>query len=313
MPIHREDHWLDSTFPGTRMLLRSKHDGTPRGTPVLFVHGATYGASMTYDYPVAGRSWMEAMAADGFDAWGLDLPGYGESERPPAMDAPASASPPLLRTEEAVACVERAVAHVLARRGTSRLHLIGYSWGTAISGRYAGLHPEHVSRLVLLGATWMRDGPSPITADGPPGAYRVVTAAAAAARWVHGLEPDQAAQINDQSEREAWACAVVARDPVLGRETPPRLRAPAGVVADRLERWGAGEPTYEPADIRAPTLIVVGEWDHETTPAQGRAVFDRLRNAADRRFLLIGRATHSMPLERQHPALRASVAAFLRE
>ena len=58
---------------------------------------------------------------------------------------------------------------------------------------------------------------------------------------------------------------------------------------------------------------MVGDWDQETTPAQGRAVFDRLTRALDRRYLLLGRATHMLPLERQCGALHASVDAFLAE
>ena len=69
------------------------------------------------------------------------------------------------------------------------------------------------------------------------------------------------------------AATVLASDPNPSSKT---LRAPAGVVKDVLENWGQGRPTYDPAKIQAPTLIVVGEWDHETTPEQGCEVFARL-------------------------------------
>ncbi len=67
------------------------------------------------------------------------------------------------------------------------------------------------------------------------------------------------------------------------------------------------------AKITAPTRVVVGEWDEETTPAQGRAVFERLANAADRRLVVIGRASHSMLLANQRHALHRTVDDFLRE
>ena len=130
------------------------------------------------------------------------------------------------------------------------------------------------------------------------------------ARWVTGLDETQQQAIGELRARQQWASAVVASDPDSQTDT---LRAPAGVVKDVLDHWTQGQPTYDPGKIRAPTLIVVGEWDHETTPEQGREVFDRLSSAADRRYLLIGRATHSMLLERQAPALRAAVQAFLTE
>ena len=71
------------------------------------------------------------------------------------------------------------------------------------------------------------------------------------------------------------------------------------------------KPTYDPGAIRCPTLVVVGEWDQETTPEQGLAVFARLSGTASRRFVMIGAATHLMLLERQRHQLFAVVGEFL--
>ena len=54
----------------------------------IMMHGATYPGSSTFDLPVAGKSWMDYMAERGFDVYALDLPGYGRSTRPAAMDLP---------------------------------------------------------------------------------------------------------------------------------------------------------------------------------------------------------------------------------
>ncbi len=63
------------------------------------------------------------------------------------------------------------------------------------------------------------------------------------------------------------------------------------------------KPTYDPGLIRCPVQIVVGEWDRETSPAQGLQVFDRLRGTSTRRYTVIGAATHSMLLETQRHQL----------
>ena len=163
MIITVADQFIESAIAGARMLLRRKFAaGARRPTPVLFVHGATYGATLSFDHALPGGSWMDVMAGAGHDVWCLDLPGYGHAERPAAMDEPATAHAPLLDTAAAVAGVERAVAQVLAASGAARLHLIGYSWGTAICGAFAAAHPQRVARLVLLGATWLRTGTSAI-------------------------------------------------------------------------------------------------------------------------------------------------------
>ena len=58
------------------------------------MHGTTYPSSTTFDLPVTGKSWMDSMAERGFDVYALDLPGYGRSTRPAAMDLPTDQNPP---------------------------------------------------------------------------------------------------------------------------------------------------------------------------------------------------------------------------
>ena len=78
-----------STFPGERIL--------------LFVHGSTYPASTAFDLPLAGMSAMDFFAAQGFDVYLVDLPGYGQSGRPAQMSAPAADNPAFMRTPDAAA------------------------------------------------------------------------------------------------------------------------------------------------------------------------------------------------------------------
>ena len=54
---------------------------------VLFVHGATYPAHTAFDLKLDGMSWMDYIAARGYDVYLLDLRGYGKSTRPKEMDA----------------------------------------------------------------------------------------------------------------------------------------------------------------------------------------------------------------------------------
>ncbi len=72
---------------------------------LLFVHGATYPASVSFDLAVEGASWMDYVATRGFDVWLLDLPGYGRSSRPKEMDRPAKDSKPVVTTDVAIASV----------------------------------------------------------------------------------------------------------------------------------------------------------------------------------------------------------------
>src|ERR1700745_1648491 len=69
---------------------------------VLFVHGATYPAHTAFDLKPDGLSWMDYIAARGYDVYLLDLRGYGKSTRPKEMDEKPEANPPLVRGDTAV-------------------------------------------------------------------------------------------------------------------------------------------------------------------------------------------------------------------
>ena len=78
------DHRIASGRSGLSLLLRNRRSST-NGRPVLFVHGATYPSTVMFDYAIEGQSWMGRMAEEGFDAWCIDLLGYGGSDRPAEM------------------------------------------------------------------------------------------------------------------------------------------------------------------------------------------------------------------------------------
>src|ERR1700748_2774319 len=60
---------------------------------VLFVHGAGTPADVAFDVTYQDYSWMAYVARAGFDAWSIDMEGYGGSTRPPAMSDPCFLSP----------------------------------------------------------------------------------------------------------------------------------------------------------------------------------------------------------------------------
>ena len=133
----KQDYRIASAADGYKVLLRNKHlseteQGRRRST-VLFVHGATYGSTYTFDYQISGQSWMDHLAAQGFDVWCLDLLGYGLSDRPTVMDQPAEENPPIVDTAHAIREVDHAVAFILEQRQIAALVLLA----TAGVRRYA--------------------------------------------------------------------------------------------------------------------------------------------------------------------------------
>jgi len=307
-----EDLLVPALDPGIQLHLR--HRAPPPKLAlapesiVLFVHGATFPASSTFDTNLPGGSWMANVAALGNDVYALDVRGYGGSTRPPAMSQPPEKNLPIARTAEAVRDISAAVDYILKTRGVDRLKLVGWSWGTTTAAGYAAEHPDKVSRLVLVAPVWLG-----VQSPKYTGAYRTSTYEAARAFATAGMPTHRVDELAPRASFDAWWKATLATDPEGARQSPPVVRAPNGVLQDFSELWAAGKPTYDPARIRAPTLLIVGEWDVITPPLMAQTLFGQLSNAAERRFVLLSEGTHFMAVEKHRVRLMREVQNFLDE
>ncbi len=317
-----EETMIDSPQPGLKIFVRNKHPAgmthfSP-GRTLLFVHGATYPASAAFDLELGGTSWMDYIASHGYDVYLIDLPGYGRSTRPPAMDQPAEASAPVETTAQAVQDYAAVADWVLARRKIARLDVAGWSWGTTIAAGFASEHPDKVNRLVLYAPVWLAQGEpaaaaNPLSSSPTLGGYRMVTADAALKRWMNGVPEAKRADLIPAGWFDTWQKATWATDPKSGGADPPALRAPNGVTLDFQRFWAAGKPTYDPAGITAPTLLIVAEWDRDTPPARAQGLFPLLTHTPWKQLVLLGEGTHTVVMERNRLLLFQAVQAFLDE
>jgi len=315
--IIMEEMFVPAKDSGIQIYVRNKHlAGTRRFAPektVLFVHGATYPAETSFDLPLGGLSWMDYIAQRGYDVYLMDVRGYGRSTRPPEMNAPPDQNPPIADTETAVRDVSAVVDHILARRNLQKLDLMGWSWGTATMATYTAANPDKVERLVLYAPLWLRETPSLIQVNGPVGAYRTVLRDAAFNRWMTGVPDNKKADLIPAGWFDQWWDATLATDPVGSKENPPVLRAPAGVIADGQKFWSSGKPTYDPAKITVPVLLIQAEWDQDLPPYMARALFPLLVHAPEKRYVMIGEGTHTIMMEKNRMELFREVQAFLDE
>ena len=112
---------------------------------------------------------------------------------------------------------------------------------------------------------------------------------------------------------DQWQKATWATDPKSAASTPAALRAPDGVIQDFQTIWGQGKPSYDPAQITAPTLMIQAEWDADTPPSRSQGLFPRLTGAAWKQYVLIGEGTHTVMMERNRMLLFQAVQTFLEE
>ncbi len=309
-----EHFTIASDTQGIRLYVRNKRPPELQFTAertLLFVHGATYPAETSFDLALDGLSWMDYIAAHGWDVYLVDLRGYGSSTRPAEMDSPAEQNEPVVTTQVAIRDVASAVDFILKRRGIRKLNLIGWSWGTTIMAGYAAANNHRVNRLVLYAPVWVRDTASQIAGSGPLGAYRTVTKEAARKRWLNGVPEQIAGNLIPAGWFDAWADATWATDP-QSKDTG-LLRAPNGVVQDVRTYWMQGKPLYDPGEILVPTLVIGAQWDQDTPPYMAQAVFGLLRNAVAKRRVEIGEGTHTVIMEKNRMQLFREVQLFLEE
>jgi pimeloyl-ACP methyl ester carboxylesterase len=314
--IVSESYLIPSSDAGIKLYIRNKHAaGMSRFSAertVIYVHGTTQASETTFDLPLDGFSWMDYVAARGYDVYLVDLRGYGRSSRPVEMEQPAADNPAIVRTGTASKDLGSAVDHILARRKLHSLDIIGWSWGATIAGAYAADHQDKVKRLVLYAPQWVRKGGT-IGGPGVLGAYQIWTVQQARDRLQAGTPEGKKDELFPQTWFRLWATGELATDPAGAALNPPVVRTPNGSVQDMRDYWYAGKPYWNPTQVTAPTLVVRGEWDEVLTLADALGVFNALSNAPLKRMVVVGAGSHMMLIEKNREQLFREVQLFLDE
>ncbi|MDR3468470.1 MAG: alpha/beta hydrolase [Xanthobacteraceae bacterium] len=300
-----QDLHVASNTPGVEIFLRNKHpkglrNFTP-GRTVLYVHGSTQPSETVFDLPLGNGSWADYIASHGYDVWLVDVRGYGGST------PPKDQSKPFATTKDAVDDLGAAVKYILSKRRISKLQLIGWSWGTQITGSYAAEQPQQVAGLVLLAPPWLSTGGSKASET----VWQEWTIDGSLKRLQTGVPEGEAEKIFPPAWKKTWEQALLANQPSAKGSSPPRFRSPTGVIADGAEYWNVNKAIFDPGRITAPTLIIRGEWDQLTPLSQSQALFALLRNAAVRQLIEIPRATHFIEVETGRDSLFREVQNFL--
>lgn len=241
---------------------------------VLLIHGRTWSARPDFDLQVPGesRSFMDALVAEGYAAYALDLRGYGATPR----DGTGFLTP------------ERAAADVAAalRAIGGRPALFGWSRGSMVSQLASQRTPELISALILFGYPVDPDSKIPEQADAQAPARAPTTAKAAAEDFI------APGVISPQAIR-AYVEAALAADPVRSdwrHET----------------EWNA----LAPDAVHVPVLLLQAELDPLAKTEPHARMFARL-GTIDRQWVVIPRGDHAALLEDTAPRMIAAIRAFL--
>ena len=115
-------------------------EGAEPADQILLVHGLTY-SSHEFDIDYEDYSLVRLLAREGYAVWRIDVAGYGRSGAVEDGFTPDS--------DYAAEDIEAAVEKIVEVTGAETLDVLGWSWGTVTSSRFAAKYPEHVDHLVL--------------------------------------------------------------------------------------------------------------------------------------------------------------------
>jgi pimeloyl-ACP methyl ester carboxylesterase len=273
---------------------------------VLFVHGGTFPSALSVAHRFDGRSWRDELADAGFDVWGLDFQGFGASDPYLEMNQPAENKPALGQAHAANEQLEQATRFICERHRIPQISIIAHSWGTMVTGLFAGRCPALIKHLVFFAPiAWRPKSAGPQIYP----AWRLVSLKDQWARFTQDVPSGQPAVLK-RKDFDEWGELYLDTDPESRTRSPASVKTPGGPWQDIALAW-AGQLAYDPASIRAPVGIIRGEWDSASTEADAGWLFGALKNSPVRRMVTISRATHLMHLEENRFALYREAEVFL--
>ncbi|MDR2176287.1 MAG: alpha/beta hydrolase [Synergistaceae bacterium] len=255
--------------------------------PLLMVHGLTY-SSHEFDLDYGDYSLARFFARNGYAVWLLDIAGYGSSQKVEDGFMPNSDY-----AAEDIAAAARRITEVSK---TAKLNVLGWSWGTVTSGRFAAKYPEFVDKLVLY---------APIVA---------------------GLA---AIKVAEPYHQNTWAHAAEDFQVKADKSIDYDIVEPPVAATFLSNCWrydGAGSPNggrrdllVDPkerliptAAVKAPTLLIVGDRDGYVTTALCEEALKTLPKGSELKILK--GAAHAMMMEKPYyREFREAVLAFLKK
>lgn len=272
---------------GIEVLVTYARAPTTRGAVVL-THGAGSPSSSIWDLP-GDYSMLRKLACEGFDAYGVDVRGFGGSSMPPKGP---DESPAPVRAADVQADVAAAVAFARETSKVDRVDLVAWSWGCVVAGMYASTRPDEVRRLVLYAPVWDRKWPKRHATNNE---WRPVKRAL----FFEYHDPAR----EDRAVLEAHVEAL------FRYAGPDGLRLSNGPYMDI---YGPKGPVWDPRGVRAPTLVLRGSADRASQEAPAYRLFERLEQARARRYVVLGGAGHFAFRTKRYGEFWSSVRDWLK-
>jgi pimeloyl-ACP methyl ester carboxylesterase len=283
-------------------LAESTANAPNKALDVIYVHGATFPASLAVFFDFDGRSCANALNEAGFNVWAFDFAGYGKSGAySPTLDAL-----PRGRVDEAAPQLQRVIEFVKTKNGGRPVALVAHSWGALVALRVASQMRDHVSHLALFAPIASRS--EQLTAPKLP-PLRPLSTWEQYRKFIEDVPRGHAPILLDR-HFERWAEAYLATDATNTTRTPRSVMVPTGPITDLIDTWN-GKTLYSAEQITQPTLVIRGEWDSVSTETDAAILLASIASKT-KSSVKIPKGTHLMHLEESRGKLHDSVNTFLR-
>jgi pimeloyl-ACP methyl ester carboxylesterase len=247
----------------------------------VLVQGANLTGQTAYDFDFpGGYSLMDGLVARGIAAITFSVRGYGKSTPPE--------NPLSVDTDAAIEDLTAVLAW-LAEQGHKRPHLIGWSWGGRITGRFTGAHADQVDRLVMVdpaigGGNKILPFPTEV--------------------WWHNT----AAYFLDRLESEFMDKG--AHEAIAAYAEANELKAPNGIRQENA----LGSIPVDPTLVTRPTLMIYGAAAGQQNYMQGgaqREEFFRLLATDDKALAIIPGGGDYAHLQNPRHRFYTAIANFI--
>src|SRR5471032_326064 len=284
---------------------------------VLFIHGAGTPAEVAFDVPYQDYSWMGYLAAAGYDVFTVDMTGYGRSARPAPMNDKCNLSPAQQKSF-GVNCpqsypgaltnitsdwndISAAVDFIRKLRHVEKISLIAWSQGGPRAGGWTALHPEQVSKLILLAPAYNRatktEAP-PLPVPGP--VFNTQSHDEFIANW--DRQAPCPGQYDPAAAASVWS-EMLKSDPVGASWTPAVRRA-------SIASSGWGWTQEKVKAMTTPTLMVSGINDKQVNPERVKDFYADI-GSPQKVFVDLGCSSHNAMWEKNHLLLFAASLEWL--
>jgi pimeloyl-ACP methyl ester carboxylesterase len=270
--IKGQEHWTKKG--DVRLFLWEKRapGGGKNGT-VLFVHGSSMASQPVFDLHVPGRpnsSAMEFFAERGFDTWCMDMEGYGRSDKNRGIDS---------TIWEGADDLAAGSEYIMKARGSGPLMVYGISSGALRAAAFAQRHPERVKRLALDAHVWTGEGsPTLEQRRKKLPEYLKSKRRPIDKAFVRSIFERDHPGTADNNVIEVFAGEILKLDDSI----------PNGTYIDMCLNL----PVVDPTKIKAPTIIMRGEYDGIAGLTDLIKFFELLPNP-DKQFAIMPGIAHA--------------------